>query len=64
MHVVRQGVPDGGSGDRESPAADGRQLHGRHQQTIGPSRAEGTSTRQTSAVDAFVLSGLSAELTS
>jgi len=23
-----------------------RQLHGRHQQTIGPSRAEGTSTRQ------------------
>ena len=35
-----------GSGDREGPAADGRQLHGRHQQTIGPSRAEGMSTRQ------------------
>ena len=33
-------------GDREGPAADGRQFHGRHQQTIGPSRAEGTSTRQ------------------
>ena len=25
---------------------DGRQFHGRYQQTIGPSRAEGTSTRQ------------------
>ena len=35
-----------GSGDREGPAADGRQLHGRHQQPIGPSRAEGMSTRQ------------------
>ena len=35
-----------GSGDREGPAADGRQFHGRYQQTIGPSRAEGTSTRQ------------------
>ena len=30
----------------EGPAADGRQFHGRNQQTIGPSRAEGTSTRQ------------------
>jgi len=38
-HVVRQAVPDGGSVDREGPAADGRQLHGRYQQTIGPSRA-------------------------
>jgi len=45
-HAVRQAVADGGSGDREGPAADGRQFHGRHQQTIGPSRAEGTSTRQ------------------
>ena len=27
-------------------AADGRQFDGRYQQTIGPSRAEGTSTRQ------------------
>ena len=36
-HVVRQAVPDGGSGDWEGPAADGRQFHGRHQQTIGPS---------------------------
>ena len=45
-HFVRQAVPDGGSVDREGPAADGRQFHGRHQQTIGPSRAEGTSTRQ------------------
>ena len=36
-HVVRQAVPDGGFGDREGPAADGRQLHGRHQQTIVPS---------------------------
>jgi len=43
---VQQAVPDGGSGDWEDPAADGRQFHGRHQQTIGPSRAEGTSTRQ------------------
>jgi len=25
-HVVRQAVPDGGSGDWECPAADGRQL--------------------------------------
>jgi len=45
-HVVRQAVPDGGSGDREGPAADSRQFHGRHQQTICPSRAEGTSTGQ------------------
>ena len=30
---------------REGPAADGRQFHGRHQQTIGPSRAEGTPTK-------------------
>jgi len=45
-HVFRQAVPDGGSGDREGPVADGRQFHGRHQQTIGPSRTEGTSTRQ------------------
>jgi len=45
-HVVGQAVPDGGSGDREGPAADGRQFNGRHQQTIGPSRAEGTPTRQ------------------
>ena len=28
-HAVRQAVPDGGSGDREGPAADGRQFHGR-----------------------------------
>ena len=45
-HVVGQAVPDGGSGDREGPAADGRQFNERHQQTIGPSRAQGTSTRQ------------------
>ena len=45
-HVVRQAVPDDGSSDREDPAADGRQFHKRHQQTIGPSRVEGTSTRQ------------------
>jgi len=32
--------------DREGLAANGRQFHGRHQQTIGPSRAEGTSIRQ------------------
>jgi len=38
----RQAVPDGGSGDWEGPAADGRQFHGRYQQTIGLSRAEGT----------------------
>jgi len=31
-----QTVPDGGSGDWEGPAADGRQFHGRYQQTIGP----------------------------
>ena len=34
-HIVRQAVADGGSGDREGPAADGRQFHERHQQTIG-----------------------------
>jgi len=45
-HAVRQTVPNSGSGDWEGPAADGRQFHGRHQQTIGSSRAEGTSTRQ------------------
>jgi len=39
-HVVRQAVPDDGSGDRDGPAADGRQFHGRYQQTIGPSRAD------------------------
>jgi len=50
---VRQAVPDGGSGDWEGPAADGRQLHGRHQQTIGPSRAEGTSTRQIGDTNQF-----------
>ena len=44
-HVVRQTVANGGSGDREGPAANGRQFNGRNQQTIGPSRAEGTSTR-------------------
>ena len=44
--LSRQAVPDGGSGDREGPAADGRQFNGRHQQTIGPSRAEGKPTRQ------------------
>jgi len=27
-HVDRQAVPDGGFGDREGPAADGRQFHG------------------------------------
>jgi len=32
-----QTVADGGSGDREGPAADGRQFNGRYQQTIGPS---------------------------
>jgi len=36
-----QTVPDNGSGDWEGPAADGRQLHGRYQQTIGPSRGLG-----------------------
>ena len=45
-HAVRQTVPNSGSGDWKGPAADGRQFHGRHQQTIGSSRAEGTSTRQ------------------
>ena len=45
-HVVLQAVPDGGSGNWEGPAADGRQFHGRYQQTIGPSRAEGMPTRQ------------------
>ena len=45
-YIVRQTVPDGGSGDWEGPVADGRQLDGRHQQTIGPSREEGTPTRQ------------------
>jgi len=44
-HIVRQTVPNDGSGDWEGPAADGRQFDGRHQQTIGPSRAEGTPTR-------------------
>jgi len=39
-HVVRKTVPDGGSGDWEGPAADGRQFNGRRQQTIGPSRAD------------------------
>ena len=39
-HVVRKTVPDVGSGDWEGPAADGRQFNGRHQQTIGPSRAD------------------------
>jgi len=34
------------SGDWGGLAADGRQFHGRYQQTIGPSRAEGTSTGQ------------------
>ena len=42
-HVVRQAVPDGGSGDWEGPAAGGRQFHRRYQRTIGPSRAERTS---------------------
>jgi len=37
---------NGGSGDWEGPAADGRQFNGWHQQTIGPSRVEGTPTRQ------------------
>ena len=45
-HAVRQTVANSGSGDWEGPAADGRQFHGRYQQTIGSSRAEGTSTRQ------------------
>jgi len=45
-HTVRQTVANGVSGDWEGPAADGRQFDGRRQQTIGPSRAEGTSTRQ------------------
>ena len=45
-HVVRQVVSDGGSGDQEGPAADGRQFHIRYQQTISASRAEGTPTRQ------------------
>ena len=44
-HIVRQTVPNVWFGDREGPAADGRQFDGRHQQTIGPSRAEGTPTR-------------------
>jgi len=34
------------SGDWEGPVVDGRQFKGRHQRTIGASRAEGTSTRQ------------------
>jgi len=38
-----QTVADGGSGDREGPAADGRQFNGRYQ-----TRAEGTPTRQIS----------------
>ena len=45
-HIVRHAVPDGASGDWEGPATDVSQFHGRYQQTIGPSRAEGTSTRQ------------------
>ena len=28
-HIVRHTVPNGGSGDWEGPAADGRQFHGR-----------------------------------
>jgi len=34
-HAVRQTVPNSGSGDWEGPAADGRQFHGRHQQSGG-----------------------------
>jgi len=34
--------------DWEGPAADGRQFHGRLQQTIGSSRAAGMPTRQSS----------------
>ena len=44
-YIVRQTVPDGWSDNWEGPAANGRQLHGRHQQTIGPSREEETPTR-------------------
>ena len=29
--IIRQTVANGGSGDREGPAADGRQFDGRHQ---------------------------------
>ena len=47
-YIVRPAVPNGGSGDWEGPAADGRQFHGRYQQMIGPSREEGTPTRQIS----------------
>ena len=43
--ITGQAVPHGESGDWEGPAADGRQFHGRYRHTIGPSRAEGTSTR-------------------
>jgi len=48
-HVVRQAVPDGGSGDREGPAADGRpyrQFYGRYQQTIGPTEQSGGNVDQ------------------
>jgi len=32
-HVIRQIVPDGGSGDCEGPAADGRQFNGHYRPT-------------------------------
>ena len=49
-----QTVADGG---REGPAADGRQFHGRYQQTTGPSRAEGMSTSAgREAIDRHLLS--------
>ena len=47
-HIVWQTVPSGGSGDWKGPAVEGRQFDGRHRQTIGQSRAEGTPTSQIS----------------
>jgi len=38
--IVQQIVPNGGNSDWESPAANGRQFGGWHQQTVGPSTAE------------------------
>jgi len=44
-HVVQQIVSNGGSGNWEGPPVDGRQFNGQYQQTVGPSREEGTPTR-------------------
>jgi len=46
-----QTVADGGSGDREGPAADGRQFHGRYQTRARRERRPGRSATRTSRLD-------------